>query len=223
MARPRIRSLARSRASHGIVPGEGQAGTSSEGFASPPNGDASEWWGQIRWSWVHKALHRMGCHVAHEDWQDCKHTLAVHVVEELAAGTPERTAYARAANRTWWARRDDRFAGMTGDQDAMITAQVVVDGDLEVPIRTSSYRHRITRGDWRALHTFLRRVLPDAHGRVTSKRREVLTRLLAGQCTAQVCDDLGLSPTVVVQYRSTAIRQCLTSLSPKESPHVQPE
>lgn len=213
MARPRIRSLACSSASIGISPFEGQADTSSEGFASPPNGDTSEWWGQIRWSWIHKALHRMGCHVAHEDWQDCKHTMAVHVVEELARGTAERVAYARATNRTWWGRRDNRFAGMTGDQKVMcafgITRERLPDNLL---VEYQRWQRRLTRGDWRALHTFLLRVLPDAHGQFVSKRREVLMRSLKGQCLAQICEDLQLSPTVVGQYRSVALRRCLNTL-----------
>lgn len=214
MARPRIRSAARSTtALTGAFPEREQA----TGFASQgPHADASGWWGHLRWSWIYQSARK--CTRDPQLLADFAHDIALAVVEELHAGSTERQAYNRAESRTRDRALDDRFCGMTGDLRAMRHTTAVggeVPGNATEAGRSSGWR--LTPGDWRALRAFLRRACPDANGKGTSTARRLLEGVLCeGESFTQMVDRLGLTKGAAMAMRSRALLACYAELGVRE-------
>lgn len=107
----------------------------------------------------------------------------------MASGHTERQAYAIAENRM----------------------QTVSEADRRLSLRTSAFdtspwHRRMTRGDWRALRTWIHRVL---HRRA---ERETMLMIFRGYSPAEVSRERGVSMATVSSTRSRAIRRLLNDL-----------
>lgn len=218
MARPRIRSAARSStAARGTLPGAGQALAALVCSASP-NADTSEGRTPLRMTWLYAAAHRIAARSPSSDaWEDAVQWAALGTLEALAAGLPERAAYARGEQRALALMVDDRVCGLVGDSHALREVRVQrgnADRVVDPWEGAAPSSRRITRGDWRALRAFLQRTMPNPTGDRPAITRAILVGLYCdGETLPALADRLGLTLQLAMQARSRGLAAARAALS----------
>ncbi len=177
--------------------------------ARPANASASEW-DLLPWNWVMRAAVRIARRTGVES-EDVANEVALHATEHVRELGP-RIAINRAETTVTERVRRDHVCGMTGDNPALrsLRRAPLTAWTARTPETRGGYARRLRPSDWRALHAWLTRIVPERGGR--KHMREILTALFRGETLGEIAERLGTTVERATKARTAALAHCYRAL-----------